>query len=68
MNDQMYEKLLDLSTKRKMVSIYNDIEETENFCVGFIIGINEDDMIMQHIAPNGFYDGYILIKTKKYIV
>lgn len=65
MNDQMYEELLDISSKRKMVSIYSNIEETENFCVGFIIGINEDDMVMQHIAPNGFYDGYILIKANK---
>jgi len=63
MNDKMYESLLRLFGNRELVSIYDDPDNTENFSCGFISAINEEDVVIQHINPNGHYDGFILKKT-----
>ena len=63
MNDKMYEMLINLENKNNLVAIYTDEENPENFNVGFVAAINENDIIIKHVAPSGSYDGFILKKT-----
>lgn len=60
MNDTMYEKLLKCLKARDIVSVYSDQDDLESSFVGFLAGIDEDYFILQHITPNGYYDGYVL--------
>lgn len=62
MNNTLYEKLEQLSESKQMVSLYLD-GDTETFYAGYILGINEDNILFQHITPYGKYDGYILQQT-----
>lgn len=62
MNNTLYEKLEQLSESKQMVSLYLD-GDTERFYAGYILGINEDNILFQHITPYGKYDGYILQRT-----
>lgn len=62
MNDTLYEKLVVLSERKKLISIYCN-NDTEKFYAGYILGVNHEDILLQHITPNGKYDGYILKKT-----
>lgn len=63
MNDKIYEDLLEFQKNKKIISIFRDTEDTEKFNVGYIIAIDDFNTIIQHISPNGMYDGYNLIKT-----
>lgn len=56
------EKLVLLSERKKLVSIYCS-DDTEKFYAGYILEVNHEDILFQHITPNGKYDGYILKKT-----
>lgn len=62
MNDVLYEKLTSLSEEGEIISLYSN-EDSEQFCVGYLLKINRDYILMQHISPNGKYDGYIFKKT-----
>lgn len=62
MNDVLYEKLTCLSEEGEIISLYSN-EDFEQFCVGYILKINRNYILMQHISPNGKYDGYIFKKT-----
>lgn len=62
MNDIMYEKMIDLANKEKLVSIYS-YDDSENFEVGFLSSINESHFIIKNISKNGIYNGYILGQT-----
>lgn len=61
MNDILYEKLILLSENKELVSIYYD-GDTEQFYAGYILGVNDEEILFQHISPNGKYDGYVLKK------
>lgn len=61
MNDILYEKLVYLSKVGKIVSIYSN-EDSEQFCVGYILAVNYDYILIQHLSPNGKYDGYVFQK------
>ena len=62
MNDILYDRLIYLLEKNEIISLYSN-EDSENFCVGYILKTNRDYILMQHISPNGKYDGYIFKKT-----
>lgn len=62
MNNLLYEKLVQLSEDRRLVSLYME-GDTETFYAGYILGINEDNILFEHITPYGKYDGYILQRT-----
>lgn len=49
--------------KKKIVSLYCDPENPETHLTGFIDAFNDKNLIVQHISPSGFYDGFILIQT-----
>lgn len=45
----------------KVISIYYDREDTCRHLTGYIAAFNEDEVAVQHITPNGLYDGFIVI-------
>lgn len=62
MNHTLYKKLNALLAERQIVSIHSS-EDSEYFLVGYIIGMDEEYTLVQHINADGRYDGYVLIKT-----
>lgn len=52
------ENLKHAQETKKLVSIYMDSEKTNSFSVGYILNIEDDKLIIAHISPEGFYDGY----------
>lgn len=48
----------------RLISVFDDIENTNEFSVGFISNFNNDYYILRSITPHGRYDGFLLRKTK----
>lgn len=47
--------------EHKIISIYNDKEDTYRHLTGYIGAYNDNEMLIQHISSRGLYDGYIII-------
>ena len=62
MNDIMYEKMIELTNEEKLVSVYY-YDDNDNFDVGFIANVGEDNYILKNVSKNGKYNGYILGTT-----
>jgi len=60
----MYQILKKLKETGKMTSIFNDIENDDRFGVGFIVSLNQEEMLIKSISPNGEYDGYMWVKVE----
>lgn len=48
--------------KEKILSFYCDIENPQTHLTGYIDSFNSDDLLIRHVTPSGFYDGFILIR------
>lgn len=44
----------------KIVSFYDDKDYTNAHYTGFIAAYNDSEILINHITPSGYYDGYIL--------
>lgn len=56
----MLEFLEMCAKSNKIVSIYDDAEESDKFLTGYINCYNENEILINHITPSGLYDGFIL--------
>lgn len=50
--------------QNKVVSLYCDRENIEKHLTGYICSYNEDEILISHITPSGYYDGFILKHIK----
>lgn len=55
----MYQVLKKIKEAGKMVSFFNDTENDDRFGVGFILALNQEELLIESISPNGEYDGYM---------
>ena len=47
----------------EIIAVYSNSDETDKFKVGRVIALTNEDVILFEYAPNGWYDGYLLVKT-----
>lgn len=64
MNYTMYKKLEEFVNKEKLVGIYADPDDPEQYDLGFIAAMDEDDIVLASVNTDGRYDGYQLIHIK----
>ena len=48
----------------EIVSVYCDDEKPDTHLTGFLSRCDEGQMLIDHISPSGFYDGFILIHAE----
>lgn len=60
----MYRILKKIKEAGKMISIFNDIERDDRFGVGFIVSLNQEEMLIKSISPGGEYDGYMWLRIE----
>ena len=48
---------------RKVVSVYVDESREDYHFTGYIACVNNNEIILEHITPQGMYDGFILLKV-----
>lgn len=46
---------------REVVSIFCDADNPGTHLTGIIDSINDDELLIRHISPNGYYDGFVLV-------
>lgn len=57
----MYKDILISSAdSNEPISLYTDIEDSEKFSFGFVLGVSDDYVLLGSINPYGFFDGYTL--------
>lgn len=56
--------LSELRCSQKMVSIYTDYQETNKFHYGVIIALNEKEVAIQMLSPDGESDGIIVMDVE----
>ena len=56
----LLEELQRLKDEGKLVSIFSDVNDSNNFSVGYVAGINDSHFILASITPTGEYDGFLL--------
>lgn len=54
--------LKELCNNHKLVSVFSDINFPTRFSAGFILDVSKNFVLMAHITPFGFYDGFIIKK------
>lgn len=54
------EKLTQLCDEKKIVSIYDDIDQPDRFALGYIVSCNREHYVLALISPDGKYDGFLL--------
>lgn len=47
----------------EIIAVYDHNGETDRFKAGRVIALTEEDVILYEYAPDGRYDGYLLVKT-----
>lgn len=57
--DANHERMINICGE--MIECYTDSTDLEKFSAGYIALELENELIMQHLQPNGDYDGYIVI-------
>lgn len=50
--------------EKKLVSIYNDMQRADRFGVGYVAALNEEEVLLKSISPNGEYDGYMWLRME----
>lgn len=56
----MIEKIQLCFEKRKVVSLYYDLNNMDAHLTGYIEGFSGEEILVAHISSHGLYDGYIL--------
>lgn len=56
--------LSELRRSQKMVSIYTDYQETNKFHYGVVIALNEKEIAIQMLSPDGESDGIIVMDAE----
>lgn len=59
----MIEQLKEICTKRKFVSIYTNSADSDRFCYGKVLSVNEEEILLYLISPDGEYDGLSVKNT-----
>lgn len=49
--------------ENKFVSIYSNCADTERFIYGKILYVNEEEVLIYMVSPNGNFDGLLVIQT-----
>lgn len=49
-----------LQTHKKVASFYYDPADTDVHLTGYVLAFNEDELLIAHITPYGYKDGFIL--------
>lgn len=60
----MLKILFELYSSKKPASIYTDCEETSKFHFGYVLAVNEKEIALQLISPDGEDDGLTVINTE----
>ena len=58
------EELSRLKDEKKLIAVYTNIDNTNKFAAGYVVGVNEQYFILAAITPAGKYDGFLLKKTE----
>ena len=58
----MRELLYKIKEMDKLISVFFDKNHPDTFLTGYVNGIDDEFVIINHITPQGFYDGYICIR------
>lgn len=61
----MLEVLNEICEQKKNVAIYTNIHNTSKFIFGRILAVNEDDIVIDMISPDGKFDGILATKIDK---
>lgn len=61
----MIDILKEMCQIEKYISLYTDIEDTLSFHYGKILSVNEKDIAIYLISPDGSLDGILVIETWK---
>ena len=40
------------------IALYSNLQDTDQFAVGIVCAVNDEDVLLYAISPNGSYDGY----------
>jgi len=56
-----FEKLKELIYSKEIVSLYTSYNDTSRFVSGIILDISETEILISSIAPNGAYDGFMVL-------
>lgn len=59
----MIEQLKEICVEEKFVSIYTNYADSDRFCYGKILSVNEEEILLYLISPNGEYDGLSVRNT-----
>jgi hypothetical protein len=62
MEDLFTKLILQAKESRKLISVYIDKDNIENFVAGLVKDIREDMVYLQSYDPNGFEDGVIVLR------
>jgi hypothetical protein len=57
----MFEKLFDHLVTKNTIASFS--WRNDGMQVGFILGWNEDEILIAHVSAGGYYDGYVLRPT-----
>lgn len=60
----MYQNLISCVENREIVSIFCDDSNPSTFLTGRVLNVTEDELLLCHISPDGYYDGFIWIPTR----
>ncbi len=59
-----YHIFKEFAIKKKLISVYTDISNSNNFAVGYLVALSSSHILLAHISPGGKYDGYIIKKLE----
>ncbi len=59
----MFDVLSKLCRERELAAIYSDRDDCDRFSVGYILNIDHSRILIEHIGPNGVFDGYSIINS-----
>ena len=59
----MFEKLKKMCKEGTFVSLYTSPERPSKFKYGCILAVNEEELLMLEISPEGNFDGISLLET-----
>ena len=61
----MIKVLTELCSQKKMVSVYTDYNSVNKFYFGFIVAVNENEVAIHMISPDGEDDGIFVMNVNK---
>ncbi len=59
----LFDTLKNICKKMNFVSIYSNFDDTEKFIYGKVLCVNEDEVLIYMLSPNGDYDGILVQQT-----